>query len=139
MVQLLLRQRGEAVVHRTKRWRPLHVGKLLPLGLLFGVWDAVRILAVSVGRGARDDAVEERMGRPVEQGQLKDVRRSARRGGWMSTSSRGTTRGRLQGRRILGREVGMVIRVGARQIKAMTTSNCLRSAGKNSGRLRREK
>ena len=59
MVQLLLRQRGEAVVHRTKRWRPLHVGKLLPLGLLFGVWDAVRILAVSVGRGARDDAVEE--------------------------------------------------------------------------------
>ena len=41
------------------------MGKLLPLGLLFGVWDAVRILAVSVGRGARDDAVEEGMGRPV--------------------------------------------------------------------------
>ena len=74
------------------------------------------------------------MRRSVEQGRLRDVVRCADWFWWVSTPSRGTARDRPQGRRILGREGGMVIRVGARQIKAETTPNYLTSAGRIWGR-----
>ena len=45
----------------------------------------------------------------------------------------GSTRDRPHGRSILGKEVGMVIRVGAGQIKAKTTSNCLNIRRENMG------
>ena len=61
------------------------------------------------------------MGRSAEQGRLKDVGRSTWLSGWVSTSFRGATRDRQQGRRILGREGGMAIRAGAWQTKSEAT------------------
>ena len=61
------------------------------------------------------------MGWSAEQGWLKDAGRSTWLSGWTSTSLRGDTRDRQQGHRILGREGGIVIRVGAWQTKAETT------------------
>ena len=67
------------------------------------------------------------------QGRSMYAVRCADRFRWVSTPSGGSTRDRPQGRSILGKEVGMVIRVGARQTKAMTTSNYLRNAGRIRG------
>ena len=77
----------------------------------------------------------ERGGMSQSGGQVRriDAVRWADRFRWVSTPSGGSTRDRPQGRSILGKEVGMVIRVGARQTKAMTTSNCLRDAGRIRG------
>ena len=61
------------------------------------------------------------MGWSAAQGWLKDVGRSTWLSGRTSTSFRGDTRDRQQGRRILGRERGMVIRVGAWQTKSEAT------------------
>ena len=49
------------------------------------------------------------MGRSAEQGRLKDVGRSTWLSGWASTSFRGATRDRQQGRGILGRESGWAV------------------------------
>ena len=68
------------------------------------------------------------MGRAGEQGWLRDAVRSANRFWWVSTPPRGSIRDRPQERSILGKEGGMVIRVGARQSKAKTTPKCLTSA-----------
>ena len=45
----------------------------------------------------------------------------------------GSTRDRPHERSILGKAEGMVIKVGARQTKTKTTSNCLKSAGRIRG------
>ena len=73
------------------------------------------------------------MGRAGEQGWLRDAVRSANRFWWVSTPPRGSIRDRPQERSILGKEGGMVLRVDARQTKAMTKSNCLRNAGRIRG------
>ena len=61
------------------------------------------------------------MGWSTAHGWLKDVGRSTWLGGRTSTSFRGDTRDRQQGRRILGREGGMAIRAGAWQTKSEAT------------------